>query len=243
MTESKELVNKESTDVVATNFAEELGIDMQDITIGRISVMQSMSQLVQQETAKVGDIVNLLTGNVIGGKKNHAEIIIVGKPFWYWIEKEGDNFLGRHAGKLPEGKPFQEGSISRMEHQSFYILLADELKEGFAMPLELSFRSSSMKTARKLCSFLVKLYMMQKPTWAKVFNLTSLMSSKDKYTWYIPEIAVGRDTTTEESDVAKTWVNTLKSATSVVHTEEEQMVASPNTNGVVHEDNNDPGQF
>ena len=235
----KELVTKEANEV-STQFVEDLGIEMSDITVGRLSVMQSMSQLVQSEDAKVGDIINLLTGKKIGDKKIAAEIIVVGKPFWYWIEKEGDTFLGRHSGRLPEGKPYKEGSISRMEHQSFYILLASELKEGFAMPLELSFRSSSMATARKLCSFIVKLYMQKKPTWGVVFNLTSLMSKKDKYTWYIPDIGVGRNTSEDEKGVAEMWVRTLSAAeTKVTHTEEETMAPQ----GVHVEANNHTGQF
>jgi len=219
---TKEVVKKEESAVVNTKFTEDLGIDITDITVGRISVMQSMSQLVQSEEAKVGDIVNLLTGEKIADKQNAAEFIVVGKPFWYWIEKNGDEFVSRNAGRLPKNLPYVDGNINRMEHQSFYILLASELKDGFAMPLELSFRSSSMATARKLCSFIVKLYMMNKQAHTKVFNLTSLVSKKDKYTWYIPNISVGRDSTEEEISIANVWVNTLAaSSTKVTHTDDE----------------------
>ena len=110
------------------------------------------------------------------------------------------------------------------------------------MPLELAFRSSGMAAARKLCSFIVKLYMMKKPAWSKTFNLSSVMSTKDKYTWYVPEIAIGRDTKPEEVEVAKMWINTIQSAKKIKITEEEQIV-SPKQDEVVHETSSDPGQF
>jgi len=233
----KELVTQEAGELTTSQIIEDLGIDMGDVSVGRISVMQSMSQLVQSEDARVGDIINLLLNEKIADKEDAAEFIVVGKPFWDWTEKDGDTFLGRYPGKLPQDKSFTEGTIVRTENQNFYILLAKELKTGFAMPLQLTFRSSSMVTARKLCTFLLKMWMMRKPVHTQVFNLTSLMSKKDKYTWYIPEVAPGRDSTTTEIDLAKVWVDTFKAAsTKAVTAIDEDEILTPDKGAPVADD-------
>ena len=228
--EPKELVN-----VTESMFDPDSGITMEDITIGRISIQQSMSELVQNDLAKVGDIVNLMDNTIIGGKDTSFEFIPI-SSFKYWIEKDGDDFIGRYPALNPNEKPWNEGTIKRVFHHSFYALLVNDLQDGFAMPVEIPFRSTDLASARKLSSFIVKLWMRKLPIYGKVFKINSMIKKKDKYTWYVSNITEGRETTAIERNLAKVWANTLKTNSTIKHTEADVEPAFMEDNNVQSSD-------
>ena len=82
-------------------------IEASDITIGRISIMQSNSTLLKEDKAKQGTIINLLDGKVLGNKEDKPLEFIPIKSTKYWIEKDADTrqFISRkpatHADEMP----------------------------------------------------------------------------------------------------------------------------------------------
>lgn len=187
-------------------------ITADDIQIGRISVMQSMSVLVQEDEAKKGQIINLDTGDVLGDTETPAEFIIL-KAHKYWIEKEGDDFVARYPAVSPDEKPWTEGSITRTYHHAFYVLLPEEIKDGVEVPYEIAFRSTDLASAKKVSKFLLAMGRKKIPSWGKVFQVTTKEKSKDKYKWFGTEVSLGEDTTAAQKQKAYEWymqLNTMK---------------------------------
>jgi hypothetical protein len=206
---------------ISKTLADDVGITMEDVTVGRLSVQQPLSQLVQTGATKPGDIVNLLNEEVVGNKEKAVDFVII-NSFKYWIEKEGDTFISRTPATNPNEKPWEEGSITRTYHHSFYALLVEDMKEGFAMPVEISFRSTDLASARKISTYILKLIMAKKPHWSKIFSMNTVLKQKEKYSWYGSNITLGRDATKEEMEMTANWHEILKSKqTKVSHIEDE----------------------
>lgn len=187
-----------------------------DITLGRISVMQSMSVLVQDDKANKGEIINLDTEEVLGGTKDVCELILL-KSEKYWIEKEGEDFKARYPATDPNELPWEEGSIKRVYHHAFYVLLPEEVESGMAMPYEIAFRSTDLQSAKKISKFLMQMRMQKIPSWGKVFGLTTVEKSKDKYKWYGTNVKIERDSTEAEKKAAFEWYNILHSSKNIKH--------------------------
>lgn len=178
-------------------------ISVEDCQMGRVAIMQSMSKLVQDDKAEKGQIVNIVDGTVLGDKKSPFEFIIVGS-YKYWIEKEGDKFVGKYPAVSQNEKPWEEGNISRLYHHAFLVLSVNDIADGLALPYELAFRSTDIKTAaQKLSGFLMKLRGKQLPSWTKTFKLTAEEKTKDKYKWFGAAIEEGRQATEAEIQYAK----------------------------------------
>src|SRR5688500_16277616 len=70
---------------VPDNWGNEAEIPQSERLIPKLHLMQGQSQLVAEERAKTGDIVNLLTGEVLGDSKTPVEIIPIMKLPSTWV--------------------------------------------------------------------------------------------------------------------------------------------------------------
>lgn len=190
-------------------------ISASDIRIGRISVMQSMSKLVQAEQARRGAIIELDTQTELGYKTEAPFEFIPIKSFKYWIEKEDKKFKSKFPANDPNELKREEGKITRMYHHAFYVLLPNELSEGIEMPYEIAFRSTDLVSAQKISKFLLNMRRKEMASWDKVFSLTTVPRQKDDHQWFGTEIALGRDTTQFEKAKCYDWYKQVTSAKNV----------------------------
>lgn len=212
MSESKEVVeskgNALSTDV-AMGIASEFTRD--DVQQGRLMLMQAGSQLVKDEVARQGSIINIVDNEELAYKGNDKEqpkdleFLICG-ILKYWVEKDGDTdeFLGKrpavNANELP-WEEFKDGrNIERTFHFSYMVLLPEEIEQGIEMPYELAFRSTAVKDTKKLNSIIAKLAQKKISSHDKVFKAKIVKRTKDKNEWWGLDLSVSRDSNESEKE-------------------------------------------
>jgi hypothetical protein len=218
---SKEVKIKESTELVTTPpetmvYGASEDITTTDISIGRIHIMQALSDLVKNDVFKSGDIINLLTNEKIGDKKTPSEFIPI-KSFKYWLETDivTKKFVAKRPAISTTELPWEEGHIKRTFVHAFYVILPSEVIEGMATPYELSFKSTDLNTARKLSAFLLKLKLKKLASWDKVFYISSVLRQKDSYSWYGSDVAIARDATQDERKHCRTWYDLISSSANI----------------------------
>lgn len=201
-----------------------------DIAIPKLLIMQAPSKLVAQEKAQMGDIVNSVSGEILGTcrEKDFKPVKFI--PFkeektWTIFELVGSkpefrgsepltpmtNNLEREFTK--DGKNFR-----RYRTLNYFVLLIDELDDSdVCLPYVLSFRSTGYKTGKALSNhFLQCKAALQKgkvvPPPTTIFELSGTKTSNDKGTFYVPEVKNIGETPKEYIQIAYQWLQTLKTS-------------------------------
>lgn len=197
--ETTEVVKTTATDLstdVDMGIADEL--TQQDCERGRIGIMQSNSDLVKLDKAKQGAIVDFTTGTELGYKQEkQLEFIPIGF-LKYWIEKDADTqeFIAKYPAVSENEKLWEEvvagKKIKRVFHFSYVVLLPQEVKEGYARPYELAFRSTDLSASKKINSKLVEMSNKGIPSYGLVFKLGTQLKTKDKYSWFASTVEFAR---------------------------------------------------
>ncbi len=148
----------------ATSLAD-LGMSAQDIQVAKLLLMQNVSEAVGDGEAKMGDILNSQTLEVIGGLDKPVEIIPL-KMFKTWrvmdMTVKPAKFLREEpmtADNERDPWEFSEGGKERRRDYSlhFFVLLKKEVDEDEAFPCLVSFRRSSANAGKQLATQLFKM--------------------------------------------------------------------------------------
>lgn len=218
-----DLVKKADANVIVpSSFGAGDDITVDDFQIGRIQVMQAMSEFVAHDKFRPGDIINMQTEEKIGDKKVPAEFIIL-KSFKYWVEMDGEKFVRKIPALNSNELPWTEGTIKRTFVHSFYVLLPDEMKTGMAIPYELSFKSTDIKNAQKLSMLIYKLRQANIASWGKVFSIITYLETKGSNSWYLKSPVCGRDATDEEQIIAMQWFGIISNVKTTLQTSAEEL--------------------
>jgi hypothetical protein len=208
---NKELTKPESNEVMKYD-AKELGaaseVTAGDIVIGRIGIMQALSQLVKDKKCFAGDVIDTET------EEKHEQPLefIILKSHKYWVVTENDEYKERFPAIHQNEYPWTEGNIKRMYNHAFYVLLAKDIKDGMLMPYEISFRSTELRVARKISKMLMILGQKNIPSWGRAFLYKVEEKRKGKHSWYGASISPGRETTKEEKEASYKMFMQIKSA-------------------------------
>lgn len=217
--ENKELVTKEANNLAlvpeGTWGAE--GTSSKDILIPKLLLMQGLSQFVGEEKAQMGDIVNSLTGEVLGSKNKAIEIIPI-LSFRTWVVYETIENSPKFKAVVPmtrenegwelEGE--EDGApVRRDKCLNFYVLLKTDM-EGF--PYLISFRRTSFRAGKKLVNHFKLAEMKRIPPAATSVMLTCTKQQNDKGTFYTFDIAPGKKNSPEELQTAYGWYKTLQTS-------------------------------
>lgn len=196
------------------------GITAEDILLPRLMLMQPLSEFVTAGDAKMGTIVESLDKTkVMGGEKEPCELIIFGQFKTWRIEHDGEYektipWTPENAGLEYESEV--DGVIVKNQQViNYYGLSVKDIAKGEAFPYVIAFKGNSKNTGKALGALLMKLQSQNKPSAAKVFQITTKKDSNDKGTFFVFEVAPGRDTTQEEMAVTYKWYQQL--ATAKVH--------------------------
>jgi len=187
-------------------------VSAEDISIGRLAVMSSSSNLVKEDRAKQGAIVDIETGEQLGYKDEEPLEIVILKSFKYWVEKNGDDFVARYPATSPNEKAWEEGPIKRVFHHAFLVLLPAQIKDGVEMPYELAFRSTDLATAKKISKMLLGLGRQKKASWSQKFLIKAVNKKKGPHSWWGTDVAPGETTTEQEVSSAYSWFMQLNQA-------------------------------
>lgn len=203
--------NKSLASSVFTEF------EASDLVLPKLLLMQGLSEYVADERAKMGDMVNSVTGEVLGGKDKPVEII----PFYmtrnYVVSvKQGDKFEFR--GVVPatpananwktkehREEMTSEGLTRRDYSLDYFVLLADEVKSGVAFPYQVSFRRTSIQTGKQLYTSLFTSGGKPTTTW----KLGCKKRENDLGNFYVYELSKGNKLTPEQMGAVEKWAGII----------------------------------
>jgi hypothetical protein len=195
------------------------GVDSTDILIPKLLLMQGQSTFVAEGRASVGEIVNSVTGEILGGKTKGVDVV----PFfstksWIYMEKRGEKYeyvraepyTAANADRAIDGIS-PDGTAFRYDRSlNFYALVAAEATNADALPILLSFRRTSYTAGKKIATFFKQCEMLKLPPASRVLTLTSSSQKNDLGTFAVFEVASGRATTSAEVSGAFRWYSAIK---------------------------------
>ncbi len=206
-------------------------MDSSDFRIPKLTLIQAMTKSTfNTEGVAVGNFVNSIDKNDMGDSLDM--FIMTDIKLWQWdynVKKGNDtkkeyltitNFAdcpnAREAGPTAEVLEKMERKEVKAEQMlkpdliyRFYVLLADEVKEGLAFPYIVDFKRSSAPEGNKLKNIFFKMKKLAKvPSYAKVFNMTSEFV-QDEFDYYIKKVNGGRNIEKEELVAVETWIKEL----------------------------------
>lgn len=201
-------------------------LSQRDIEMPRIYLMQGLSEMVTSGQAKFGELVDSVSGEVLGGVGKPMEVIpISAKKITIVEEKQGKDWIFKEAlNTTPEVEqlPFEEGNIRRTRIVSFFVLLPSEVASGAALPKILSIKGTSTQAAKIMLTQMYAINAASNP-WLPPPAFTMLISVKvdknDKGTFGVLEAKKGRRTTDEELSCAFHWNETIQKSEAARETE------------------------
>jgi len=220
--ETKEVVVKEDNLPMDLKFSNDLmgateDIDNEDIVIPKIHLMQSMSDLVREDVAKIGEFRNSRTNELLG---TELEIFVFamykswqvfevskkGKPVYVETLDYYDNATLQIEETMADGK-----QIHRDKVLGFFCLLVDELKQGGAFPYIVDFKRTSRAAGQDLVTKFAKLKQFANlPSYAKTFKLTAKEATNDLGSFFVKNIETGRNITAEELPIVEAIARQIK---------------------------------
>jgi len=174
--------------------------DSTDILIPKILLMQSTSEMVQQEKRNLGEMVDSVSGEVIckrGEKIGFYPLFLfktwdvsklVGTRYQY---QETLPFTPENATLKWEDVNAAGEQIRNTQCLNFYVMLASQIDDPASFPYLIKFKSTSYKTGKALVTHFAKANMLRKVPWFKQVVMGTTKESNDDNTWYVPTIEDG----------------------------------------------------
>jgi hypothetical protein len=228
--ETKEVAAKQETALAVPNGSwgsENLAQD--DILISKLLLMQGQSKLVQDRAANIGEVIDSVTKEVVGGAvgKDKKPIELIGfhsTKTWVISEREvpkkaGEEKKFEFRQEIPMGPDNlgweQEETINGVEIRrdrniNFYCLKVADVKEGNAIPVIVSFRRTGYMAGKKLTTMGQKLKAFNQPLAAQVFQLGVEQAEKDGSKYWKFDIVPGRKSEAAELAEAFKWYTIVK---------------------------------
>jgi hypothetical protein len=192
-------------------------IDQTDILIPKLLLMQGLSKWVSEEKAAMGDIVNSVTGKLLGGKKDSINFIpIAHNKTWvrYKIEGGSPKYIGIEPHTPANARRPWEEEIDGVKYRNdaclnFFVLLESEIQDPRAMPYALSFRRTSYNAGKKLITHFAQCDMAGLAPYAGVLTLSSSKQQNDHGPYYTYDVIPLKDTPSDYSTKINQWADFL----------------------------------
>lgn len=198
------------------NVLESMGVSAQDMVVPRLLLMQNTSEAVGDDKAKLGDIINSQTEEVLGGIGAPVEIIPLGiYKTWRVMDCAKPNTQPEYVREEPmttanekDEWEFQEdGKAMRRDYTlNFFVLLKSEVDADEAFPCVLTFRRTSVKAGKQLATHLFKRAALRKTPYSQTVKIGV---RKDKYetnTYAIFDVQKGEATDAKGIAAAEQWL-------------------------------------
>ena len=214
--------------------------DTSDILIPKVLLMQGLSQYVTAEKAQMGDLVDSVTGEVLGTGREKAlkpVKIIPLLHFKNWTHNvkgedgkwqyKGTEAWGPTNANLPRYEEYEkDGQTWKSDATlNFYCLVlnGNEVQE---LPYLVSFRRTSYRAGQKLVTHFTKCQLAAKagkpvPPAATTFELGAKKVQNDQGTFYVFDLGASSPTNGDWMELAYTWYQTLKAGTHKIDTTDE----------------------
>lgn len=209
-------------------------ISAQDIIIPRILCMQPTSDLVVEGEAAFGDFISSIDNTKIGDFKNPFEIVPICMEKT-WVEydvTQGDDFKNKKflrtvpVTPANEALPYKDSEsggkvkISRDKCMNFYVLLANEIDSGGAIPYLLTFRRSSLDGGKTLITQMeVKNKMAGKTPSSVICEISAEKKTNDAGTFSVIKVKPVKPTPDAYVVEAFKWFKLIKAGAAKVDEE------------------------
>jgi hypothetical protein len=210
---------------------QEAGISLVDLEIPKLMLMQSTSELVGEEQAKFGEVVNTMNGEVVGSLTQPLELIPL-KQFKtvriYDMSGKQPKFMRvEEANEKNSSFDAREGNetgipIKRVLNMNFFVLLKKEIDAGEAFPAVVSFKSTGLAAGKQLATQMFKMIQLDRMPYSKSVTLTVKKEKKDTNTYAVFSIEKGENCTPEVCAVSAKWLKALAAAKTVTVVEKEE---------------------
>jgi hypothetical protein len=228
MSQQKNLeAKKENSNAVAayegTSWGAETS-DTNDILIPKLLLMQGLSQAVADGNARMGEIIDSLTQEVLGSglEKDPKPIKVIPlMSFKQWVvyEKLGDGKL--QLSEIADFSPAnalwekEDEKYRRDLVLNFYVMLDEQIQDPTALPYLVSFRRTGYKTGMKLATHFKKCELAASrgkpvPPAKTTFLLKANKQQNDYGTFYVFDIVPSGTTSDDALAIAYEWYSILK---------------------------------
>lgn len=211
-------------------------LSKRDLVIPRIHMMQGLSEKVTAGEASFGELVDSVSGEVLGGPKQPLEIIPISMKKLVVVEEYDAKSKKYHYKEtLPgtpenEALPYEEEGIKRTGMMSFFVLLPRDVAQGGAIPKVLTIRGTSRQAGRIMATQMYAINASATP-WlpppAFTFTLSVKIEKNEKGTYAVFEAKKGRASTPEELAVAFNWHEQISKGDAKIDEEESPHVEEP----------------
>lgn len=207
-----------------------------DLLISKLLIMQGTSVLVSDGRATVGDFRDSITGDKLGSVLEPVEVIPLHvQKMWDILQEDDDGqfqwersepiienpMAAGYNDNLPWDDKENGVKIKRVRRLNFFVLLPSHVESGTAIPYVLSFKSTSLKEGQKMLNQMYVKNIMAKLTPASyTFKIGGVKKENDKGKWYLPTVALGRQSTKEEVAAALEWYKRVSSKSSNIKVDE-----------------------
>ena len=208
------------------------GIGAEDLEIPKLMLMQPTSKYVGDDLARLGDIVNTMTMEVVGGltaqngPDRSIEIVPLkafktirtyaivpgGKPKFLRVEPFNEENAKKPLEGVEAGQP-----IKRWHILNFFVLLKRDIEQLEAFPAVLSFKSTGMAAGKQLSTHIFKMLALKQEPYSKSVTLSVRKEKKDDNTWAVYEVGKGTVLSPEHKIIARDWLAKLASLTVKIH--------------------------
>lgn len=197
------------------------------VVIPRLLFMQGMSEVVSEGKAKLGDVIDNLSEEVLGGIDKPLEVI----PFkceelWRIVHAKGGKLkktipYDHTNSDLPFEATDEDGDLVKNVYTlRYYVLLPKDIAKGGAVPYIVEFKSSaSLKAGKKIYTQMyVKNPAANLPPVTNSFNISTFKTNgPDGQPYAATDAKIGRRISETEYKTAFKWYQTLQSTETQVH--------------------------
>jgi hypothetical protein len=179
----------------ASNFSAADQISASDITIPRLKVMQTNSDLVKEDKAKAGSIIDPDTMEVYGYKSEKPFEFVALASRKFWLEKKDGIWTSKPANTKYD-LPWKENGIERTFFHSFIVVAKKDLleKNSFLMPMQLAFSSTGLNTVSTMSKIILQgKATLGLPSYAYYFKADVILRKKGTNSWYQLHCVKGAD--------------------------------------------------
>lgn len=200
----------------------ELGVEAKDLVIPSVQVMQNTSGLVGDDKAKLGEIVNMSTEEVLGGLGKPVKVLPLRlyKTLRVYDVSAGYKFVREEpltaeneklSGEALEDIEGRSTPVKRYVTMNYFVLLKGDLEKGEGFPCLLRFKSTGMNAGRSLATHLYKQVFFNKKPYASFVELDTKKEKKETNTYAVPLIdsKKGGPASAEDMASAENWLAML----------------------------------
>lgn len=229
---TKEVVKKQTAlpSVFAVDKSETPEFDPSDILIPKLLLMQGPSQLVAEGKAAQGDMLNSVTGVKLGDKTKGITFVPLTHYKTMTVMRNKDGmFVFDHiepwttAHVLKQWEETVNGVVYRnYPTLNFYVMTETDLTAtGTAMPLLVSFKSTSIKAGKKLVNHFAMAADIGRAACSGMLTLTCSVQKGEKGPYHAFDVKYEKDTPAEYAPKIERWIRILKQNKVKVDTTEE----------------------